>query len=139
MEQGWQVYQRYFVRKWRRSLLRKRALWPSTAVDGEFLQLADLRSMTAAMVARHTDFRDIDAYLAGYSITGDRLATLRAPATILAALDDPIIPAVDLSRLARTPRLKIVATAHGGHTGYMLTPWSESWVNGFVLRELGLG
>lgn len=139
MEQGWQVYQKYFVRKWRRSLLRKRALWPTTSVDGEFLQLADLRSMTAAMVAQHTDFEDIGAYLKGYAITGERLAGLKVPATILAALDDPIIPSSDLARVARSPQLKIVATAHGGHTGYMLTPWSESWVNGFVLRELGFG
>ena len=61
----------------------------------------------------------MDDYLAGYAITGDRLTTLAAPATVLTSLDDPIIDAVDLARLARSPRLDIVTTAHGGHCGFI--------------------
>src|SRR5690606_17159819 len=99
---------RYFVRKWSRSLRRKRRLWPGMRVDEGFFRLGDLRRMTAAMVAGHTDFPDIHAYLDGYAVTGTRLATLRVPATLLAALDDPIIPAEDLQRLAPSPNLKVV-------------------------------
>jgi predicted alpha/beta-fold hydrolase len=138
MERGWPVYQRYFVRKWSRSLQRKRVLWPGTKVDEEFFRYGDLRRMTAAMVAQHTQFADIAAYLDGYAVTGRRLATLRVPATILSALDDPIIPAQDLQRLAQSPHLKVVAVPGGGHMGFMVSPWRESWVNSFVLRELGL-
>lgn len=138
MEQGFPVYQGYFVRKWSRSLRRKHALWPNTGVDDRFFRLRDLRRMTGAMVARHTEFPDIGAYLDGYAVTGGRLATLRVPATLLAALDDPIIPAHDLQRLAASPHLKVVVTPRGGHMGFLVTPWRESWVNDFVLRELGL-
>jgi predicted alpha/beta-fold hydrolase len=138
MERGWQVYQGYFVRKWSRSLQRKRALWPSAAVDEGFFRYRDLRRMTSSLVARHTEFADIGAYLDGYAVTGERLATLRVPATILSALDDPIIPAQDLQRLAGSAHLKVVTMARGGHMGFMVSPWRESWVNGFVLRELGL-
>lgn len=138
MERGWQVYQRHFVRKWTRSLRRKRALWPQTEVDETFFGLRDLRRMTAAMVTRYTAFADIDAYLDGYAITGERLATLQAPAVLLAALDDPIIPASDLARLAASAQLRVVTVPHGGHMGFLQNPWSESWVNRFVLDELGL-
>jgi len=138
MERGWQVYQKYFVRKWSRSLRRKRSLWSPQLVDDAFFRLGDLRRMTAAMVARHTPFPDIDAYLDGYAITGDVLQQLAAPAVILLAEDDPIIPAADLARLARTPRLKVVTTARGGHMGFMESPFRESWINGFVRREMGL-
>jgi predicted alpha/beta-fold hydrolase len=138
MERGWQVYQKYFVQKWTRSLRRKRRHWPAMAVDEEFFALGDLRRMTADMVARHTDFADIAEYLDGYAITGSRLATLAAPATVLAALDDPIIPAQDLQQLAASPLLKVVATPRGGHMGFMESPWRESWVNAFVMAELGL-
>ena len=48
----------------------------------------------------------MEDYLAGYAITGDRLTTLAAPATVLTSLDDPIIDAADLARLARTPHLR---------------------------------
>lgn len=138
MERGWQVYQRHFVRKWARSLLRKRTLWPELQLDEEFFRLGDLRRMTDALVAGHTGFADTSAYLDGYAVTGDRLATLSAPTTILAALDDPIIPAEDLARLAPSPLLKIITVPYGGHMGFMVHPWAETWVNGFVLQEMGL-
>jgi predicted alpha/beta-fold hydrolase len=137
MEQGWQVYQRYFVHKWSRSLRRKHALWSGLIDDGIFA-LRDLRRMTAAMVARHTSFPQIGAYLDGYAITGDRLATLQVPAVILASRDDPIIPAEDLARLAPHPLLRVVTTERGGHMGFLISPRAGSWVNTFVARELGL-
>jgi predicted alpha/beta-fold hydrolase len=137
MERGWQVYQRYFVHKWSRSLRRKHALW-ADLIDGSIFRLRELRDMTAAMVARHTTFASIGEYLDGYAITGDRLATLAAPAVILASRDDPIIPAEDLARLAQHPLLRVVTTERGGHMGFMVSPRAESWVNAFVARELGL-
>ena len=138
MEEGWQVYQSYFVKKWSRSLKRKRALWSAHVMDRQFFGLADLRRMTAVMVAGHTPFPDMNAYLEGYAITGSRLATLAVPAVILTSLDDPIIPAGDLARLAASPHLRVVTTARGGHMGFMESPFRESWVNRFVLREMGL-
>jgi uncharacterized protein len=138
MENGWQVYQRYFVDKWSRSLRRKQQVWSPALIEEGIFGLRDLRRMTAAMVARHTQFPHIDDYLDGYAITGDRLSHLRAHATILAALDDPIIPAADLARLAHSPMLKIVTTAHGGHMGFMVSPFAQSWVNGLVMREMGM-
>lgn len=138
MERGWQLYQRYFVRKWSRSLRRKRQLWGRELVRDEILALGDLRRMTAELVAQHTRFAGIREYLDGYAITGGRLAGLAAPAVILAALDDPIIPAADLARLATSHRLKVVTSERGGHMGFMVNPLRPSWANGLVLRELGL-
>jgi predicted alpha/beta-fold hydrolase len=138
MEEGWQVYQNYFIRKWSASLRRKRALWPDLGISEELFHAGTLREMTRQMVLHYTDFPNLEAYLNGYAITGERLATLHAPATILSALDDPIIPASDLVRLASGPRLKLLTTAHGGHMGFMESPWTGSWINCFVAEELGL-
>jgi predicted alpha/beta-fold hydrolase len=137
MEQGWQVYQRYFVRKWSRSLRRKQSLWKDL-IHADIFRLRDLRGMTAAMVARHTTFADIGAYLDGYAITGDRLSTLAAPALILTSRDDPIIPAEDLARLAQHPGLRVVTTTRGGHMGFLISPRAGSWVNQFVAGEMEL-
>lgn len=138
MEEGWQVYQNYFVRKWSASLRRKQALWPDLPIGTEIFHAGTLREMTRLLVAHHTDFPSIEAYLNGYAITGERLATLAAPATILAAMDDPIIPSGDLARLAYGPRLKVLTVPHGGHMGFMESPLAGSWINAFVGEELGL-
>jgi predicted alpha/beta-fold hydrolase len=138
MEEGWQVYQNYFLRKWSASLRIKQALWPDLPIGEEIFHAATLREMTRLLVAHHTSFPNVEAYLNGYAITGGRLETLAVPATILSALDDPIIPPADLTRLARSPRLKLLTLPHGGHMGFMESPWAGSWINQFVASELGL-
>lgn len=136
LERGWSVYHRYFVRKWTRSLRRKQQLWPQELDFSDLLHFGDLRRMTAALVARHTSFASMEDYLEGYAITGERLATLAAPAVILAADDDPIIPAADFSRLAAHPLLRVVRVAHGGHMGFLHSPLAPSWLDAFVLAQL---
>ncbi len=139
MEEGWPVYQRYFVKKWSRSLQRKRGRWNGLAIDTGILALANLREMTREMVVRFTEFPDIDAYLNGYAITGARLENIDG------TCDHPCV----LGR-SNHPRRRPgaagaqsapegwVTVPHGGHMGFMVSPWKESWVNDFVATEMGL-
>jgi predicted alpha/beta-fold hydrolase len=136
LERGLFIYRRYFVTKWSRSLRRKQRAWPGHYDFATLLRKPQLRNMTAELVARHTSYPGLAHYLDGYAITGDCLASLASPAVILTADDDPIIPALDLARLARNPRLRVVRTRHGGHTGFVERVSGGSWANGFVLREL---
>jgi predicted alpha/beta-fold hydrolase len=138
MERGMPLYQAYFVRKWRRSLRRKQQLWRPELVREEIFGLGDLRRMTDVLVRDHTQFAAMADYLDGYAITGSRLATLKTRAVILAALDDPIIPAADLARLAVSPLLRVETTTRGGHMGFLVSPFQPSWVNDFVLDTMGM-
>ncbi len=88
------------------------------------------------MVARFTQFASLDDYLNGYSITGDRLATLSSPATIITSLDDPIIPAAGLERLTKSPHLKVTLTRYGGHCGFFDTLSGETWLERRLVEEL---
>jgi predicted alpha/beta-fold hydrolase len=128
LENGFPGYHSYFVRKWGRSLARKQVAWPDHYDFGDLLQVRSLREMTRQLVLSHTEYRSVEEYLAGYAITGDRLTSLAAPANMIVALDDPIIEANDLSRLARTPRLEITTTAYGGHCGFIEDLGDSSWV-----------
>ncbi len=135
LEAGLSLYSRYFVLKWSRSLRRKQAAWPGAFDFAPLLRSRDLRRMTADLVRAHTDYGDLDAYLAGYAITGDRLAGLTVPATIVTALDDPMIPPRDLERLPHEPCLRVVVTQHGGHCGFLETLGATTWIDRFVLQE----
>jgi uncharacterized protein len=135
LEEGPAIYHRSFVSRWSRSLRRKQRAWPEVHDFKAMLRLGRLRSMTAGLVALCTDFPDLAAYLNGYAVTGDRLATLRVPASVLLAEDDPIVPAADLSRLAASPRLSVVRTRYGGHCGFTAGVAGPSAADLFVLRE----
>jgi predicted alpha/beta-fold hydrolase len=135
LEQSFPGYQLYFVRKWMRSLLKKQAVWPDLYDFKEVGRLADLRRMTAELVRRFTEFPSLDDYLNGYSITGNRLAHLKVPARIITSLDDPIIPAHSLQRLARAASLQLTVTRHGGHCGFLEQLSGPSWVERRIVEE----
>jgi hypothetical protein len=136
LERGFPLYHHYFVRKWSRSLAKKQLSWPDHYDFEELLRTRSLREMTRQLVLRHTEYPSLDDYLAGYAITGDRLTTLAAPATLLTSLDDPIIASQDLARLARTPHLDIVTTAHGGHCGFLENLGDNNWIDAQTVKLL---
>jgi predicted alpha/beta-fold hydrolase len=136
LERGSPLYHHYFVRKWSRSLARKQLAWPDHYDFGDLLRVRSLREMTRQLVLAHTEYPTMAEYLAGYAITGDRLTTLAAPATVLTSLDDPIIDSRDLARLARAPNLDIVTTARGGHCGFLENLGGTNWIDAQAARLL---
>jgi uncharacterized protein len=130
-------YERYFVRKWLRSLRRKQQCWPDAYDFTELGRLRDLKRMTAELVRSHTEFPSLEDYLNGYAIVGERLAKLDVPAHIVTALDDPIIPSGALVRLARPPALTLSVTRYGGHCGFFEQLSGPTWLERRVMRLLG--
>ena len=139
MERG-RVYLHHFERKWRRSLMRKRALFPSVHdFDDRTLHLG-MRDLTEWLVLRHTDFGTLDDYFDGYSIAGDRLAGLRVPARILMAADDPVIPIAEFHALQLPGSAVLEVAEHGGHCGFLLGAgldgFAEPWVADHLTHPL---
>jgi hypothetical protein len=136
LERGIPGYQLYFVRKWMRSLLKKQAAWPADYDFGGFGRFTNLRRMTVELIRHFTEFPSLDDYLNGYSITGNRLAELHVPASIITSLDDPIIPAHSIERLAHPPSLRLTVTRYGGHCGFLEHWIGPSWVERRIVSEL---
>jgi predicted alpha/beta-fold hydrolase len=139
LQRGLPGYQRYFVRKWLRSLRKKQAAWPDRYDFSDLARLRDLRRMTAELVRSHTEFPTLDDYLNGYAITGARLARLEVPASILISRDDPIIPFGGLARLARPQALSITVARYGGHCGFFRQLTGPTWIERRILAHLGPG
>ncbi|MFZ2633083.1 MAG: alpha/beta fold hydrolase [Desulfosalsimonadaceae bacterium] len=129
METGLPVYEKYFMKKWRRSLAVKRRFFPDNQALSRIGEFRNIREMTDYFVRHCTEYPDLSTYLNGYAITGNRLADLTVPASIISSMDDPVIPAADLKHLARPSCLRIETTRYGGHCGYLkdfrLTSWAD--------------
>jgi predicted alpha/beta-fold hydrolase len=136
LENGFPLYHSYFVRKWTRSLAKKQLAWPEHYDFADLLRVRSLREMTRLLVASHTEYPSVDDYLAGYAITGGRLTTLAAPAHMFIALDDPIIEARDLPRIARVSSLRVTTFTHGGHCGFLDSLGDQSWMDRHIVELL---
>jgi predicted alpha/beta-fold hydrolase len=132
MEDSLAPYHWYFQQKWKRSLRRKRDLFPQRhAFDDRTLAL-DMRGLTRWLVEQYTDFGSIENYFDGYAIAGDRLAALTVAASVLTSADDPIIPIADFRALRLPATATLEIAAHGGHCGFLdnarCDGFAERWV-----------
>jgi len=96
----------------------------------------NLRGLTRSLVLRHTSFGSLENYLNGYSIEGDRLATLRVPATILTAADDPVIPIEDFRKLKLPPNVELDIAAHGGHCAFIRDFSLRSFTEDYIAERM---
>jgi predicted alpha/beta-fold hydrolase len=138
LESGWALYREYFVWKWRRSLRKKRAAWPDVYHSLEdIIELRNLTEMTHRLACGYGGFPSLLEYLRGYGLVGRALEPLEAlcdaRVRIIAADDDPIIPAADLARIARPAVLEITHMKHGGHCGFYDGTAGPTWLERQVL------
>ncbi|MBS0194531.1 MAG: alpha/beta fold hydrolase [Proteobacteria bacterium] len=143
LETGLPLYHWYFMRKWRGSLRRKRALFPQRHDFDDAVLRLPMRALTAWMVGRYTDFPALADYLDGYTIGGERLAGLQVPVSILAAADDPVIPADGFSGLHLPASAHLEIAEHGGHCGFLdsirAQGYAQRWIRDRLLAAVEIG
>jgi uncharacterized protein len=117
----------YFMKKWRRSLVRKQKLFPHLYDFGETLVLKTIRDMTDTLLKRYGAFPGAEEYFRSYAIERDNLADNTVPTTIIGARDDPAIPVKDFSGLCLGPRTRLFIHDFGGHNGFLYGVFAPTW------------
>ena len=136
LESSLLVYRNYFMQRWKASFHKKADAFPELFSKKTFDELRTLRDATKNLAMRYAGFDSLESYLNGYSIAGDRLTTLHAPAEVILAKDDPIIPWQDQSKLAPSKHLNIHISEHGGHCGFLEPGLTSPWIDRFSLLHL---
>jgi len=120
LDRGWIGYQRYFLGKWRKAFAEKAAAFPGRYDFSAAARLSRVDTLTDYFVTRFTEFRDAREYYARYTLTRNLARSLRMPVQILAAEDDPVIPAEHFRMLAASDGADFVTlTRHGGHCAFI--------------------
>jgi len=132
MEQGIHFYERYFERKWSRSLRIKKESFPELYGEETWHEIRGLRERTHYLATRHAGFESAEAYFEGYSIAGDRLEALRVPSTLLTSEDDPVVPVADFQDLPANPMLELIISRYGGHCGFLKNWKMESMAEDLI-------
>ncbi|MBV1906692.1 MAG: alpha/beta fold hydrolase [Pseudomonadales bacterium] len=139
IDEGWFIYQRHFVNKWRQSMLDKQRAFPHYNFSEE-LKLKSVSSLTDIFVRRSTPYENSEDYFSAYSISANRLKGITTPAHIIAAKDDPVIPHASFTQLIedekRNPNLHLHMQNNGGHCGFIADWKLNSWLNSAVLELL---
>jgi len=131
IDTGLAVYRWFFLSKWRRALAAKQRAFPARYDFGAVKGVATVSALTALFVRDHTEFASTAEYFDAYSLTGEALDGTRA--TIVYAMDDPVIPASGFEGLPGS--IECIATDRGGHCAFIERPWLPSWMDGFLVQH----
>lgn len=127
------LYNKYFLRKWKRSLHIKNQLFPHLFTDSQWQNEDSLERLTQMLIVAHTEYTSTDDYFNGYSITPDTIRSISCPTHVITAWDDPVIPFKDFSTIDRLPQIKLITTAHGGHCGFIQGWGMRSWIEDHII------
>ena len=130
------LYNRYFLKKWKRSLHIKNRLFPHIFDDQRWQDEQDLERLTQMLILDHTEYNTTDDYFNGYSITPEVIRQIDSPTHVITAWDDPVIPFADFTTIDRLPQIKLLTTAHGGHCGFIQGWHMRSWIEDHIINEI---
>lgn len=128
LNEGWFVYEKYFVKKWKQSLRKKIALFDQYTFGPDLDNMRTLDEMNEFFVTKFTQYETPRDYFEAYAVIGDALSTLSFPTTIITSEDDPMIPPKELEALYPSPHLTVELEAYGGHCAFIKNWKLESWV-----------
>ena len=124
------IYRNYFIIKWRKLFREKQRHFPTLYDFGPAMKLSSVASLTDYFIKYHSEFDDTASYCAAYDLSDSALTSVSAH--IVAAADDPIIPAHFYERLPETITVDLID--RGGH-GAFLENWQlDSWVDRYSCR-----
>lgn len=134
------AYQFNFVRNLRARMRRKAAAWPDLYDITPLDRIWTIRRFDDVYTAPHHGFGDAANYyrLASALRIADRV---RIPLLLLAAEDDPFVPADQFRSpvLAANPHIHVTVTPRGGHCGFIAMPGAHDgyWAETQALSFLG--
>jgi hypothetical protein len=112
-------YRIYYLAKWKRSLRRKQRCFPEHYRFEEILHHKTCMALTEAIMPWYTEFGNYREYFSRYTLTGNALASLAMPVTIITSMDDPVVPAEDFRHLPQNRYLDVSIQRYGGHCGFL--------------------
>lgn len=134
LDNGPALFHRYFIGKWRKTLLAKQAAWPGKYDFADVMAMSNFTEITARFVERYTEYGALEKYLAAYTLGAEQLRSSPSPLAIITAQDDPVVPFSDFAGVEDRPGLRFLAPRFGGHCGFIESFGLKGWAEHRILE-----
>ena len=130
------LYRRYFLKKWRASLVRKQWLYPHAYDFTDILAQNRVLGMSAILLPRYSPFDRMEDYFNAYRVDPDDLLRCPVPIDVITARDDGMIPEADVRRLRLPAHSRLIVHDHGGHNGFFQSLLGPTWYDEHIARTV---
>lgn len=122
-------YRKYFLKKWKQSLIKKQRLFPAKYDFKKMLKAKTCMELTEDIMPYFPGMTSCRDYFNLYTLKNDSFQNLNIPVKIFIAKDDPVIPYEDYSNLKENEFFQISRQKFGGHCGFIDLFPSRCWYN----------
>lgn len=129
IDNGYSVYRVYFLKKWKRSLIKKQHLFPGKYDFSAMLKAKTCLELTERIMPYYRDMETYRDYFKTYTLKNDAFQNLSIPVRIFISEDDPVIPQEDYQPLRENDFFKISRQRFGGHCGFIDLFPVRCWYN----------
>ncbi len=132
------IYEKYFVKKWRKSLVKKATLHEHLDYLDDLKQMTSLDEMNDYFIGRFAPYATLSEYFSSYTLPNNLGQLTQLPTRIIATADDPVCPIADIRAIASTDSLSVEEHEYGGHCGFLDSYNLKSWVPARILEIINL-
>ena len=129
IDNGYSFYRKYFLKKWKRSLMKKQKLFPHKYDFSKMLKAGTCMELTEAIMPYFPEFPSYRDYFSLYTLNSDFFQTIKIPVSVFISEDDPVIPREDFDKLESNEYLHIFRLNFGGHCGFIDMFPMRCWYN----------
>ena len=132
IDNGYFFYRKYFLKKWKRSLIKKQRLFPEKYDFNKMLKAKTCMGLTEDIMPYFPGLLSYRDYFNLYTLKNDSFQNLNIPVRIFIAEDDPVIPNEDYRQIQENEFLKISRQKFGGHCGFIDLFPLRCWYNQII-------
>ena len=119
IDNGRAFYRYYFLKKWKRSLMKKQKLFPDRYDFSDLMDVESCMELTKMLIPYFPEIQSYQHYFKMYTLKYNAFKYLSLPLTVLIAEDDPIVSYQDFLNMDANHNLKILKQRYGGHCGFL--------------------
>ena len=133
------IIKKYFLWKWKKSLLKKERIFPSLYNFSMLPQYDSCINLTDILIKKYSEFSSLDDYFSRYTLKEDFFKKIKVPVFVITSEDDPIIDSRDFEEIkkADNPFIELQIEKHGGHCAYIKNLKFETWLFDTVAEKAG--
>jgi predicted alpha/beta-fold hydrolase len=119
IDSGYFFYRKYFLKKWKRSLIKKQQLFPQKYNFNKILKAKTCMELTEDIMPYFPELTSSREYFKLYTLQNDSFRGLNIPVRVFISEDDPVIPLTDFESLQENDYFTISIQKYGGHCGFL--------------------
>ncbi|MBN1363239.1 MAG: alpha/beta fold hydrolase [Syntrophaceae bacterium] len=132
IDNGCFFYRTYFLKKWKRSLIKKQRIFPEKYDFKDMLKARTCIELTEKIMPYFREMPTYRDYFNLYTLKNDAFQNLNIPVKVFIAEDDPVVPQEDYRHVQENKFFKIYRQKFGGHCGFINLFPVRCWYNQII-------